>query len=149
MKTEPSKIEEASLIRLHYTTAIEQAYELYCESEEIAAYAVLELYRLENFESTSDEEREECLERKAEKSEVLSRTKENMYFILEKIRQLSRDREKYIADIYMSKKIVDLEERLNDLTPWLTDLSLEVQSRAETAKLNAKISSEITRATKL
>ncbi|MFH0824434.1 MAG: hypothetical protein V2B18_16900 [Pseudomonadota bacterium] len=143
-----SKLEEAALIRSHFKTAIEQAYEVYCESEEIAAYARLEIFRLLNLKPGSDSEENARLERIEEKTEVLTRTKENMFFILDKIRELARDRDKYISDIYMSKKIIDLQERLGNLTPWLKDLSIDVQSRAETAKLNAKISSEIGRAVK-
>ena len=69
-----------------------------------------------------------------------------MRFILDKLHQLARDREKFISDIYTSTKIVDLESKLGDLTPWLKDLLTEVQSRTESAKLDAKVTSEISKA---
>jgi len=121
---------------------------VYCDTEEIAAYAALEVWRLQNLSCASADEERERSERLAEKEEILSVTKENLNFILDKIRGLARERDKFISDIYMSHGIVDLQEKLSDLTPWIEDLSTEIQSRAEAAKLNAKITSEIARAVK-
>ncbi len=146
MDDDHAKYEEAALIRSHYNKAISQVYKIYHDSEEIAAYLVLEVFRLENWKCESDEEEQERLERLSEKMGILARTKEAMHFVLNRLHELARDRDRFISDIYTSIKIVDLESRLGDLTPWLTDLQMEVQSRAETAKLNAKISSEISRA---
>ncbi len=146
MTDEHSKFEETAVIRSHYNEAINEACSIYYESEEIAAYLVLEIFRLENLKSTSESEEGERLERISEKTEVLSRTKETMRFILDKLHQLARDREKFISDIYTSTKIVDLESKLGDLTPWLKDLLTEVQARTESAKLDAKVTSEISKA---
>jgi len=141
-------LEEAALIRSSYKEAIDAAYRVYCDTEEIAAYAALEVWRLQNLSCASADEERERSERLAEKEEILSVTKENLNFILDKIRGLARERDKFISDIYMSHGIVDLQEKLSDLTPWIEDLSTEIQSRAEAAKLNAKITSEIARAVK-
>jgi hypothetical protein len=146
MTSDYSKYEEAAIIRSHYNEAVQEAYKLYYESEEVAAYLALEVFRLENLSCASESEENERLERIIEKQEVLSRTKETMHFILDKLHALARDRDKFVSDIYTSSKIVDLESKLSDLTPWLQDLLVEVQSRAETAKLNAKITSEIGKA---
>jgi hypothetical protein len=146
MTSDYSKYEEAAIIRSHYNEAVQETYKLYYESEEVAAYLALEIFRLENLICTSETEEDERLTRLKEKQEILSRTKETMHFILDKLHTLARDRDKFISDIYTSNKIVDLESRLSDLTPWLQDLLIEVQSRAETAKLNAKITSEICKA---
>jgi len=141
-------LEEAALIRSSYKEAIDAVYRVYCDTEEIAAYAALEVWRLQNLSCASADEERERSERLAEKEEILSVTKENLNFILDKIRGLARERDKFISDIYMSHGIVDLQEKLSDLTPWIEDLSTEIQSRAEAAKLNAKITSEIARAVK-
>ena len=146
MSDEHSKYEEAALIRSHYNNAIKQAYNIYYESEDVAAYLVLEIFRLENLKCSHQSEEKERQERISEKTEVLARTKETMRFVLDKLHQLARDRDKFISDIYTSTKIVDLESKLGDLTPWLEDLLTEVQARAETAKLDAKITSEISKA---
>jgi hypothetical protein len=146
MTSDYSKYEEAAIIRSHYNEAVQEAYKLYYESEEVAAYLALEVLRLKNLSCASEPEENERLERLTEKQDVLSRTKETMHFILDKLHNLARGRDKFISDIYTSSKIVDLESRLSDLTPWLQDLLVEVQSRAETAKLNAKITSEICKA---
>jgi len=141
-------LEEAALIRSAYKEAIDAAYRVYCDTEEIAAYAALEVWRLQNLSCVSADEERECSERLAEKQEILNTTKENLNFILDKIRDLARERDKFISDIYMSHGIIDLQEKLSDLTPWIEDLSTEIQSRADAAKLNAKITSEIARALK-
>lgn len=146
MTDEHSKYEETAAIRSYYGEAINQACSIYYESEEVAAYLVLEIFRLENLKCTSESEEKERLERISEKTEILARTKETMRFILDKIHKLARDRDKFISDIYTSTKIVDLESKLGDLTPWLNDLLTEVQDRAESAKLDAKITSEISKA---
>ena len=146
MDHEHAKYEEAALIRSHYNRAINQVYRLYYDSEEIAAHLVLEVFRLENWKCASQKDEEIRDERLDEKRSILFRTKEAMHFILDKLEELARDRDRFISDIYTSTKIVDMESRLGDLTPWLSDLQIEVQSRAETAKLNAKISTEISRA---
>jgi len=149
MSLDSTKLEEASLIRARYNEAINAAYLLlYCDTEEVAAYAVLEIARLQHLSPGSEKEERELQERLAEKQEVLSTTKENLNFILDKIQELARERAKYISDIYMSRRIVDLEEKLTDLTPWIEELSTEIEDRANAAKLNAKISSEIARAVK-
>jgi hypothetical protein len=146
MTRDAAKLEEAAVIRARYKDAIDAAYGLYCDSEEVAAYAVLEIRRLQSLMSGAEGEDQESLERLAEKKEILLRTKENLNFILDKIRELVRERDKYISDIYLSHRIMDLEEKLADLTPWMKDLSAETQDRADAARLNAKISSEIARA---
>ncbi|HTY22642.1 MAG TPA: hypothetical protein VMC85_05900 [Desulfomonilaceae bacterium] len=148
MSLDSTKLEEAGLIRARYNEAIKAAYLLYCDTEEVAAYAVLEIARLQHLSPSSEKEEQELQERLAEKQEVLSTTKENLNFILDKIQELARERAKYISDIYMSRRIVDLEEKLTDLTPWIEELSTEIEDRANAAKLNAKISSEIARAVK-
>ena len=68
-----------------------------------------------------------------------------MRFILDRLHELARDRDKFVSDIYTSTRIVDLESKLSNLTPWLEDLLTEVESRAEAAKLNARVTSEIAR----
>jgi hypothetical protein len=143
MPRDDAKLEEAALIRSRFNEAIQEAYIVYCGCEEVAAYAVLEIFRLENMSNLSHSEDSDRLERLKEKTEVLARTKDNMHFILDKIHGLARDRDRYIADIYMSRRIVDLEEKLSNLTPWIQDLSTETQDKAEAAKLYAKITSEI------
>jgi uncharacterized coiled-coil protein SlyX len=148
MTRDAAKIEEAAFIRSCYKEAIDAAYRVYCDTEEIAAYAALEIWRLHNLSCTSSEEERECSERIAEKQEILNTTKENLNFILDKIRDLARGRDKFISDIYMSHGIIDLEEKLADLTPWIEELSTEIRSRADAAKLHAKITSEIARAVK-
>jgi hypothetical protein len=146
MDNDHAKYEEAALIRSHYNRAISQVYQIYYDSEEIAAHLVLEVYRLENWTCESEKEKQDRRERLDEKVEILFRTKEAMHFILNRLQELARDRDRFVSDIYTSTKIADVESRLGDLTPWLMDLQMEVQGRAETAKLNAKISSEIARA---
>lgn len=146
MTSEYSKYEEAAIIRSHYNEAVQEACKLYYESEEVAAYLALEIFRLDNLNCASEAEEKDRFERLSEKQEILSRTKETMRFILDKLHELARDRDKFVSDIYTSSQIVDLESKLSDLTPWLQDLLVEVQSRAETAKLNAKITSEISKA---
>jgi hypothetical protein len=146
MSDEHSKYEEAALIRSHYNDAIEGTRTIYQESEEVAAYLCLEIFRLENLKCSSQSEETERLERISEKAEMLSRTKETMRFILDKLHELARDRDKFVSDIYTSTKIIDLESKLRDLTPWLEDLLTEVKSRAETAKVDAKIKSEFSKA---
>ncbi len=147
MRNDRSQLEEAAKIRSYYSEAIVEAYNIYYESEEIAAHLILEVFRLENVKCASETEETARLERIAEKSEILSRTKENLRFILERLHELAGERDKCISDIYTSTRIVDIESRISNLTPWLNDLSMEVQSRAETAKLTAKITSEISKAT--
>jgi len=146
MANDRMQLQEAAQLRSSYNEAAAEAYRIYYESEEIAAHLVLEIYRLQNLKCVSESEEVLRVERIAEKSDVLSRTKENMRFILEKLHELAGERDKFISDIYTSTRIVDIESRLSDLTPWLNDLSAEVQSRAETAKLNARIISEIAKA---
>ncbi len=143
MPNDSSKYEEAAFIRGRFNDAIQQAYAVYCESEEIAAYATLELFRLENARPLSKEESQDDLDRFQEKSEALDQTKKNMFFILEKIHELARDRDKYVSDIYMSTKILDIEHKLEDLTPWIEELRSETKSQAESAKMDAKITAEI------
>ena len=143
MSKDDPKLQEAALIRSSFNEAIQEAYRVYCGCEEVAAYAVLEIFRLENRSRVSETEDRDSLERLKEKNEVLFRTKENMHFVLDKIHELARDRDRFIADIYMSRRIVDLEEKLNNLTPWIQDLSYETHGKAEAAKLYAKITSEI------
>ena len=70
MTDEHSKFEETAVIRSHYNEAINEACNIYYESEEIAAYLVLEIFRLENLKSTSGSEENERLERISEKMEV-------------------------------------------------------------------------------
>lgn len=147
MDMDRSQLEEAAVIRSCYNEAMAEAYMIYYESEEIAAHLVMEIFRLENLKCESESEDAARLERIEEKSEILLRTKESMRFVLSKLHELAGERDKFISDIYTSTRIVDLETRLSNLTPWLKDLSVEVQSRAETAKLNAKITSEISKAT--
>lgn len=148
MTRDTAKLQEAAFIRARYNEAIDAAYSLYCDTEEVAAYAVLEIGRLEKLKSSSEEEEQERLERLVEKQTILSTTKEHLNFILDNIQELARERDKYISDIYMSHRIMDLEEKLTNLTPWIKDLSAEIEDRATAAKLNAKISSEIARAVK-
>lgn len=145
METDYSKYEEAAIIRAHYNEAVQEAYKLYYESEEIASYLALEVFRLQNMKCASESEEKERSERIAEKTEILSRTKETMHFILDKLHELARDRDRFVSDIYTSNQIVDVESRLSDLTPWLQDLMFEVRSRAETAKLNARIAAEMSK----
>ncbi len=132
MSSDRTQLEEAALIRSYYKEAMAEVYNIYYESEEIAAHLALEIFRLENLKCVSGEEEAERLERLTEKWEILARTKENMRFILDRLHELASERDKFISDIYTSTKIVDIESRLSDLTPWLKDLSMEVQSRAET-----------------
>ncbi|MBI4964148.1 MAG: hypothetical protein HY913_12785 [Desulfomonile tiedjei] len=148
MTRDAAKLEEAALIRSCYNEAIHSAYQLYCDTEEIAANALLEVWRLQKLSSASSEEERDRLDRIEEKQEILVATKQNLHFILAKIRDLARERDKFISDIYMSHGIIDLEEKLADLTPWIEDLSTEIRGRANAARLNAKISSEIARAVK-
>ncbi|MGB6063726.1 MAG: hypothetical protein WBG50_02895 [Desulfomonilaceae bacterium] len=145
MDDEHSKYEEAATIRFHYNQALEEACKLYYESEEVAAHLSLEIFRLENLKSTSEPEERERLERLSEKEGVFSRTKETLRFILDKLHELARDRDRFVSDIYTSTQIIDVESELDNLTPWLQDLWTEVGSRADTAKLDAKIASEISR----
>jgi hypothetical protein len=146
MSDENSKYEEAALIRSHYNEAIKATRTIYHESEEVAAYLCLEIFRLENLKCSSQSEETERLERMSEKTEMLSRTKDTMRFILDKLHELARDRDKFVSDIYTSTKIVDLESKLSDLTPWFKELLTEVQSRADAAKVEAKITSEFSKA---
>jgi hypothetical protein len=146
MKPEYSKYQELATIRSHYREAVTEACRIYYGAEEVAAYLVLEIFRLKNLKCTSEPEEEERQERLSEKKEILAQTKETMYFVLEKLHELARDRDKFISDIYTSAQIVDLESKLGDLAPWLKDLSTEVESRVKTAKLDAKVASEISRA---
>jgi len=145
MDRESAKYEEAAMIRSHYNEAIAEAYKVYYESEEIAAYLVLEIFRLQNLKCESESEEEDRSERLSEKTGILARTKQTMRFILDRLHELARDRDKFVSDIYTSTRIVDLESKLSNLTPWLEDLLTEVESRAEAAKLNARVTSEIAR----
>jgi hypothetical protein len=146
MSDEHSKYEEAALIRSHYNEAIKETCAIYHESEEVAAYLCLEVFRLENLKCPSQSEETDRLERISEKTEMLSRTKDTMRFILDKLHELARDRDKFVSDIYTSTKIIDLESKLSDLTPWFKELLTEVQSRADAAKVEAKITSEFSKA---
>jgi hypothetical protein len=143
MAAPDSKLEEAALIRTRYNHAIEEAYRVYCDFEEIAAYAVLEVFRLSKMSFFSEKEEIERTNRIDEKGAILVNIKKNLHFILDRIHELAKDRDKYISDIYMSKKIIDLEEKLNNLTPWLQDLTYEMKGKAEAAKLYAKITTEV------
>jgi len=145
MDRESAKYEEAAMIRSHYNEAIAEAYKVYYESEEIAAYLVLEIFRLQNLKCESESEEKDRSERLSEKTGILARTKQTMRFILDRLHELARDRDKFVSDIYTSTRIVDLESKLSNLTPWLEDLLTEVESRAEAAKLNARVTSEIAR----
>ena len=128
MDNDHAKYEEAALIRSHYNGAISQVYQIYYDSEEIAAHLVLEVYRLENWTCESEKEEQDRRERLDEKVEILFRTKEAMHFILNRLQELARDRDRFISDIYTSTKIADVESRLGDLTPWLRDLQMEVRA---------------------
>jgi hypothetical protein len=146
MDRESAKYEEAARIRSHYNEAISEAYKVYYESEEIAAYLVLEIFRLQNLRCESESEEIDRSERLSEKTGVLDRTKQTMHFILDRLHEWARDRDNFVSDIYTSTRIVDLESKLSNLTPWLDDLLIEVERKAEAAKLDAKITSEIARA---
>ncbi len=148
MTQDAAKLEEAAFIRSRYKEAIDAAYGVYCDTEEIGAYAALEVWRLQNLSCASADEERERDERVAEKKGILAGIKENLNFILDKIRDLARERDAVISDIYMSHGIIDLQEKLADLTPWIEDLSAEIRSRADAAKLNAKVTSEIAKAVK-
>ena len=91
MTTMPNT-KKAALIRSHYHKAISQVYKIYHDSEEIAAYLVPEVFRLENGKCESDVEEQERLERLAEKTGVRSRTKEAMHFVHSRLHELARDR---------------------------------------------------------
>jgi len=67
------------------------------------------------------------------------------YVLYRKFLTPTPGKDKFVSDIYTSTRIVGLESKLSNLTPWPDDLLTEVESRAEAAKLNAKITSEIAR----
>jgi hypothetical protein len=136
-ETSSLQVEQASEIRARYNRALGNSYRIYCESEDVAAFLSLEIRRL----SKSLDEKDQ--DKLREKQELVSRVKDNMLFILDKMSVLSKEKNEFLSDLYTSSKIVDLEDQLTDLTPWLDDLSQDVELQAHEARMNAKITSEI------
>jgi hypothetical protein len=137
MDQETTRTIQATELRNKYSVAVENSYSLYCESEEIAAFLVLDICRLKN--STEEKDKRKL----KEKENLLAQVKINMNFILDKILLLSKEKNEFLSDIYTSSKIMDVENQLTDLTPWLNDLSREVESQASQALTVAKITAEV------
>ncbi len=143
MKKNDPKLKDAATIRARFKEAIDVAFKVYCECEQVAAYAILEVSRLEKMRCANDKEEFDRDCRIKEKAEVLDSAKRNLRLVLDRIHILAMDRDKTISDIYVSSKIMDIEDKLAGLTPWLQDLSDEMRGKAESAKLYAKLTSEI------
>lgn len=137
---EDTRVVQATEIRKQYDSALGSTYKIFCDSEEIAAFLVLDLRRLQRSNEEADKDKIE------EKEKLLVQVKDNMYFVLDQLASLAKQKNEYLSDIYTSSKIVDIETDLSDLTPWLSDLSRDVESQASQAKSAARITTEISHA---
>jgi uncharacterized coiled-coil protein SlyX len=142
-----SKIDDAAVIRAKFNEAVNEAHVAYCDCEEVGAYLALEIHRLDTTAAHDGEEAQELDERITEKRDMLLKTKENMRFILDRIQELSREREKCVMDVYTSARIGDLETRLSELSPRIAELSADMRQRSREARVNAEVSLEVAQAT--
>lgn len=141
------KIDDAAAIRAKFNDALHEAHVAYCDCEEVGAYLALEIHRLRTMSPQDDGETQELYERIEEKRDMLIKTKENMHFILDRVHDLSREREKCVMDVYTSARIGDLETRLSELSPRISELSADMRHRSREARLTAQVSLEIAQET--
>jgi hypothetical protein len=130
-------------VRARFNEALQEAHAAYCAAEEVAACLALEVHRLSMMETVDAMEAQERDERAAEKRDLLGKIKENMRYILDRVQELSRERERCIMDVYAGVGIGDLENRLSELSPKIQDLASDMRDRSRDARVSAKVSLEV------
>jgi Glu-tRNA(Gln) amidotransferase subunit E-like FAD-binding protein len=135
--------DQLAYVRARFNEAIQKAYNAYVDAEELAAFLVMEIRRLNRASPDKSTERKERLD---EKTELLQRAKQDMMFILDKIDLLVEERNEQLSDIHTSRRLADLSMKMDDLVPWVNDLSIDVSERTTEVMREAKISLELSQA---